>query len=48
MDLTAITMLILGVKMELQMQDMNGHWDQITIIQKTIAAYAAKVIPKVP
>jgi hypothetical protein len=30
------------VKMELQRQGVNGHWDQNTIIQKIIVVYAAR------
>jgi hypothetical protein len=35
-----------GVKMELQRNGVNGHWDQNGIIQKEIVVYAARVAKK--
>ena len=47
MDMTANLMGNNGVKMELQRQEVNGHWDQHTIIPKIIVVYAAKLKLKV-
>ena len=47
MDMTANLMGNNGVKMELQVEERNGHWDQNTIIQKIIVVYAARVKPRV-
>ena len=47
MGMTANHMVNNGVKMDLQRQGVNGHWDPHTITQKIIVVYAAKVKLKV-